>query len=75
MSVYEANECVDCGQPCLGSACPNRHVIHKECDVCVEDFDKVYKYGNMVLCPECLLVALEEDGVIKEAELEYDDVV
>ena len=70
MSVYKSDECVDCGRPCLGSLCPNRNVIRKECDVCGDEYEKVYRYENTVYCADCLIMALEMDGIIKEAEYE-----
>lgn len=72
MAVVKENRCVDCGLPCMGITCPNRNVIVKSCDVCGDEFDKVWKYDNAVYCEECLMVALEMDGVIKEAEYEDD---
>lgn len=72
MAVVKENDCVDCGLPCMGIACPNRNRIHKYCDVCGDEFDKVWKYENTVYCTECLITALEMDGVIKEAEYEDD---
>lgn len=73
MGVYKANECVDCGLPCLGQACPNRNVIHKECDICGDEQEKVWKYENTVYCTDCLIDVLVMDGVIQEAEYEEDE--
>lgn len=70
MAVVKENECVDCGLPCLGDACPNRNRIHKYCDVCDDKYDKVWKYENTVYCKDCLITALEMDGIIEEAEYE-----
>lgn len=72
MAVVKENECVDCALPCMGDRCPNRNVIHKYCDVCGDEHEKVWKYENTVYCTECLTIALEMDGIIKEAEYEDD---
>ena len=53
---YE-NECCDCATesyPCMGSACPNRHVPHFYCDKCGEDVEELYKVDGEELCEECL---------------------
>ena len=53
---YE-NECCGCATesyPCLGSACPNRHVPHFYCDKCGEDVEELYKVDGEELCEECL---------------------
>ena len=56
MTKYE-NECCGCATesyPCLGSACPNRHVPHFYCDKCGEDVEELYKVDGEELCEECL---------------------
>ena len=74
MSIYKSDECVDCGQPCRGKACPYKNVLHKECDICgMEVNGTLWKYENTYYCPECLLLALSMDGVIKEAD--EDEIV
>lgn len=70
MSILKVNECVDCGLHCLGPACPHRNVIHKYCDICGDEVDKLWKYEGSVYCPECLIQNLEIDGIIEEAEYE-----
>lgn len=70
MSILKVNECVDCGLPCLGSACPHRNVIHKYCDICGDEFDRVWKYNDTIYCEECLIQSLEIDGIVEEAEYE-----
>lgn len=62
MKRYE-NECVGCssvGLYCMGSACPNRHVLRFYCDDCGEEIDidseNLYEYSDDIeLCEECLL--------------------
>ena len=52
------NECVDCGLPCLGDACPFRHVVRWHCVECQEEFspDELYLYEDEeTLCQDCLL--------------------
>lgn len=57
MITYE-NECCGCATenyPCMGSACPNRHVMHLICDKCDEDVETLYEYEGQQICAECLL--------------------
>ncbi len=55
MVVYE-NECVDCGLPCLGNACPYRNVARRYCDKCKEEiFGDYYEDDGDELCACCLL--------------------
>lgn len=56
--VYE-NECVGCGLPCMGSACPNVNVPHFYCDRCGEE-DTLYHYNGQELCLECIEKELEK---------------
>ena len=58
------NECVDCGKPCIGDACPYRHVERHYCDSCGEE-DKLYLYNDEELCLLCLLDKLERVRCIK----------
>lgn len=60
MSKTYENECVSCGLPCWGSACPNRHVLHLICDNCEEDVETLYVYDGEELCEECLLAKFEK---------------
>lgn len=63
MAVYYANECCDCatpGYPCLGSACPNRNVLHMKCDICQKEVDDLYETENGQLCAECVLGMFEK---------------
>ena len=54
MVRYE-NDCVDCGLPCLESACPNQNVKHLYCDNCKSEVEELYEYDDSELCEECLL--------------------
>ena len=53
MRVTE-NECVDCGRPCLGNACPNRNVTRFYCDRCGNE-TKLYHYDGEELCIDCII--------------------
>lgn len=59
MTLYK-NECVDCGLPCIGYACPNRSVKRTYCDECGEATDTVEIYGSD-LCEECAKCFLQGD--------------
>lgn len=54
------NECVDCGQVCLGISCPNRKVTHFVCDNCGEDIPdgELYEVNEIFLekhfCKDCV---------------------
>ena len=52
MVRYE-NDCVDCGLPCLGTACPHRSVPHFYCDECGNE-TKTYYFDDDELCIECI---------------------
>lgn len=53
------NDCVDCGQPCLGNDCPNRNVKHLYCDKCKFECSVLYKYDGQEFCHDCLLENFE----------------
>ena len=59
MVRYE-NECVDCGLPCMGDRCPNRHVKRLYCDRCEDEVDTLYIVDGEELCDRCALDALEK---------------
>lgn len=58
MVKYE-DECVHCGDRCLGSSCPNLHVKHLYCDKCGEDVERLYDFDGKELCGDCVLKELE----------------
>lgn len=58
MIVYE-DECVGCGLPCYGSACPNRNVPHFYCDECGDETELYLFDDNKELCVSCLLDKFE----------------
>jgi hypothetical protein len=58
MRTYE-NECVDCGLPCRGNACPNRNVLRFYCDKCKEEAE-LYHYNDKELCIDCIAEQLEK---------------
>ena len=52
------DECVSCGLPCMGNACPYSHVTRWYCDECKGEFseDELYVTENdETLCQDCLL--------------------
>lgn len=53
MVDYE-NECVDCGLPCKGNACPYRNVKRLYCDKCKEEFYELYEFDGEQLCIDCI---------------------
>jgi hypothetical protein len=56
--VEYVNECVDCGKPCLGDACPYRKVPHYYCDKC-DDETTIYHFDGRELCISCIEQLLE----------------
>lgn len=68
--IYKTDDCVGCPPDwgCLGSSCPNRNVIHLECDHCHKEVNRLYWIGQEQWCAECVLDDCEE--VVPEAELE-----
>ena len=58
MIRYE-NDCVDCGQTCLGIACPHRSVPHYYCDECDSE-TKTFYFDDEELCIECIEKRLEK---------------
>lgn len=58
--VLEVDECCDCGLPCMGDICPNRHIKRYYCDNCNEEANKLYYGANgRELCGDCALEELE----------------
>ena len=56
--VYE-NECVGCGLPCIGDACPHRNVLKFYCDECDTEAE-LYHYEDKELCIDCIKDMLEK---------------
>ena len=52
--IKTVNECVNCGLPCLGDTCPNRHVTRCYCDRCGDETDELYEVDGEDLCEDCL---------------------
>ena len=52
--VRTESGCVDCGLPCLHSACPNYLVLVYECDRCHDEVDELYEVDGEDLCLDCL---------------------
>lgn len=69
---YESNECCGCaapGYPCLGNACPLRHVIRWKCDRCGCD-----ELGEEDMFDECYcMYCADELGLIEDDEADEDD--
>jgi hypothetical protein len=57
--IEVTNECVDCGLPCLGDACPYRNVKRYYCDECKEE-EKTYHFEGRHLCLDCIAKELLE---------------
>ena len=51
--------CVDCGLPCIGSACGHYRVTVFVCDDCGEDGAEYVVDGDE-LCEECARIRLDE---------------
>jgi hypothetical protein len=60
MIRYE-RECVDCGLPCVGQACPHFSVPHYYCDDCDEERD-TYHFESEELCINCIKSRLVKVG-------------
>ena len=56
--IEVTNECVDCGLPCIGDACPYKNVKRFYCDRCGEETE-IYHYNGEELCIECIKSELE----------------
>lgn len=54
------NECVDCGLPCLYTACPYYKVVRFFCDECETEVEDLYYFGTEQLCADCVLKQLEK---------------
>ena len=48
------NECVDCGLPCQGEACPYYRVTRFYCDKCKNE-EVLYETEDGELCADCVL--------------------
>lgn len=57
--VRTESGCVDCGLPCLYSACTHYKYIIYECDNCEEE-GKLYWFNGKQLCISCIEEQLEE---------------
>lgn len=53
MVKYE-NECVNCGLPCVGSACSYYKVPHYYCDNCHDETNNLHNFDGRQLCDYCL---------------------
>ena len=48
------SECVDCGLPCIGKACPHFSVTRYYCDECKRE-ETLYEYEGREICADCIL--------------------
>lgn len=53
------SECVSCGRPCMGRACPYYRVTRFYCDRCDEE-TTLYHFDGEELCIGCIEESLEE---------------
>ena len=51
--ITVTNECVDCGFPCKGNACPYRNVKRYYCDRCKEE-TTTYHWEDEHVCLDCI---------------------
>jgi len=67
MLRYE-NECVSCGFPCMGNACPYRRVPYYYCDNCGKEIyeDKVKEIYERHYCIQCWDKLYPEEDKNKE---------
>lgn len=52
------SECVSCGRPCIGKACPYYEVTRFYCDRCKKE-TTLYMVDDEELCVDCLLKDFE----------------
>lgn len=64
--IYEVDECVSCGLPCMGDYCQLRHVKYFRCDECgADELDEDEMYDEDI----CLSCAREQ-GLLDDEEEE-----
>lgn len=65
------DDCVGCGRPCIGVACPYNAAPHWYCDECGTEYDpsELYRFEGRDLCEECLKNILL-DRAIQNGETE-----
>lgn len=59
MATRYENQCVSCGFPCRYESCRYYKVKVLECDICHDEFEKLYWLDGMELCESCVLERLE----------------
>ena len=72
MSKYYISECVDCGFPCLHTACPYYKVKVYYCDTCgasSEDTD-MHNFSNEDICNDCYKKRVKE--ILQDIEEWYE---
>lgn len=58
--IVASNECVDCGLPCLYTACPYFSVIRYYCDICDTEVEDLWYFNGLECCQDCILKQLEK---------------
>ena len=64
--IITESECVQCGLPCMYSACPYYRVTRLYCDGCKDEADDLWYFDGEQLCKDCILNRLdkvEEDDI------------
>ena len=75
MIIYKSG-CVDCGLPCIGTACKYHSEAHYYCDDCrceIEHYDEVYELYGMHYCPKCARQYEEFDDEFKDDDCDYEE--
>lgn len=52
------DQCVSCGLPCMGNACPYKNVVCYYCDKCGDE-TTLYHFDGEELCLDCIQERLE----------------
>ena len=61
MAIYYTTECVDCGFPCMGEACPYYRIMKLRCDCCDHTADNLYELGEDDICIDCYNEIIKKD--------------
>lgn len=69
--IVKENQCVDCGFPCIGTACRYKDVSVCYCDGCEDELAE-YEFDGEHWCEDCLksylLSAFKDMTVLEQAE-------
>ena len=61
MAIYYKSDCVDCGFPCIGTACPYYCCMYLKCDNCNHTVDDLYELDNDDVCRDCYDKAIQKE--------------